>query len=542
MFIPFSIILDELKFNHTVHLKENESPTFKWVSMLPQDITTPSKMNLQVCTLTEALAFNNQKKEFYFLCLRDRIADNLETEETLQNMIIVNENINIRKLFNSVQEVFIKVKSWIIEMQQAVIKGKGLQHLLDVSEPIMNNYIQILDPTFKILAYTKNNIYTEDDFHEVVTSGYLPEEGIKKIQEAGIIGLYRKTDNIIINKKKNVCDYVTVERCFWQNENYIISVVMIFCYREFSQGQVALFKILTDNIKSLLEIQYQEGSNFCPEESLITDLLNDRVEDVQTIKRRASYLNIPFETTFRLLLITFTDYTNIPERQVASKVSEILYPAKGIPYEHQILILNYSNGVVTSAFNDNNMLQIQNLAQKYDAFCGMSNSFSYLYELPIAYRQAEMVIPLGKWTDGSEELCNSGNTNRIFKFEDYYIPFILDTCLKENSDLLSKSLSMNTLKTLQDHDFIHNTEYLKILYHFLLNERRASDASKFLNMHRNTVVYHIEKITELIHLDLEDPEVRLKLLLGYKILELTKKVHCTPPFINNTEKQTDTFP
>lgn len=374
-------------------------------------------------------------------------------------------------------------------------------------------------------------------------SGYLPEDSIKKIQEAGIIGMYRKTDDIIVNKKRNVCDYITIERCYKQNGDYTISVVMVFCHRDYTDGQAELFKILTDYIKLLVEQQYFEKLNFFPAESLITDLLNNTTDNIHIIKQRASYVNIPFESTFQLLLISFSDYTNIPERQVISKFSDLLFPAKVIPYQHQIVILtSYNDEILPSSKNDKNILKIQPLVNEYDAFCGISNSFSFLYEIPVAYKQAKIVVPLGKKIENNHGIfCSGRNMDRIYKFEDYYIHIILDTCLKENTDLLSKSFSVDTLKALQEHDSVHNTEYFKILYHFLTNERRASDASKGLNMHRNTVVYHIEKISELFHLNLDNSDDRLKLLLGYKILEINSTPYFSPPFLNTTETQTGNF-
>ena len=39
-------------------------------------------------------------------------------------------------------------------------------------------------------------------------------------------------------------------------------------------------------------------------------------------------------------------------------------------------------------------------------------------------------------------------------------------------------------------------------------------------MHRNSVIYRLNKIQEILGLDLDDPDVRLRLLISFKILEL----------------------
>ena len=39
-------------------------------------------------------------------------------------------------------------------------------------------------------------------------------------------------------------------------------------------------------------------------------------------------------------------------------------------------------------------------------------------------------------------------------------------------------------------------------------------------MHRNSVIYRLGKIQEILGFDLNDPDVRLRVLISFKILEL----------------------
>ena len=51
-------------------------------------------------------------------------------------------------------------------------------------------------------------------------------------------------------------------------------------------------------------------------------------------------------------------------------------------------------------------------------------------------------------------------------------------------------------------------------------ERRPSVVGRQLQLHRNTVIYHIRKVEEALGFSLEDPQLRLKLLL-----EITGYLH-----------------
>ena len=66
----------------------------------------------------------------------------------------------------------------------------------------------------------------------------------------------------------------------------------------------------------------------------------------------------------------------------------------------------------------------------------------------------------------------------------------------------------------------YKSSNLYLLRTYLINERNISQTAKLLYMHRNSVIYRIARIRDLLDVDLNDPEVRLRLLMSFKILEL----------------------
>ena len=61
-------------------------------------------------------------------------------------------------------------------------------------------------------------------------------------------------------------------------------------------------------------------------------------------------------------------------------------------------------------------------------------------------------------------------------------------------------------------------QQLEILYEYLRCDRKLTDVAHKLGMHRNNVIYHIKQIEEKWHLNLDNPDARLQLLISFEII------------------------
>lgn len=72
-------------------------------------------------------------------------------------------------------------------------------------------------------------------------------------------------------------------------------------------------------------------------------------------------------------------------------------------------------------------------------------------------------------------------------------------------------------ETLREYDRQHNTEFFKTLYHYLSNDRNVVSTAAALHVHRNTLLYRVKKIMEVIDTELDSSDERLYVLLSYKL-------------------------
>jgi sugar diacid utilization regulator len=89
----------------------------------------------------------------------------------------------------------------------------------------------------------------------------------------------------------------------------------------------------------------------------------------------------------------------------------------------------------------------------------------------------------------------------------------------ENRELL-KHYYLDTLGKLEQYDIQNNSDFMEILYTFLQEDGSYIQTASRLFMHRNTLLYKINKIHEILKVDLSDPKVRLEINLGFMVKKI----------------------
>lgn len=96
-----------------------------------------------------------------------------------------------------------------------------------------------------------------------------------------------------------------------------------------------------------------------------------------------------------------------------------------------------------------------------------------------------------------------------------------------NAISLDKLLSLynNTIAELDWYDRANNTEFLNTLEVYLENNCNISKAAQMLHLHRNTMMYRVEKIEDILQIDLKEAEVTFRLRLGVRAKKILKIYH-----------------
>ena len=154
---------------------------FSRVDLLPRAPALVHEDCLYVSLLSRALDFRAQGGTAFVLCLRDRFKD--DGEQSLSDMIVVSENISLDELFSKVQESFLQLNEWIDNMHRVLVNDGDFQELLNLSEEMLGNTINISDSALTLLACTRG-IPTDDESSLLLRQyGYHPESSIARFRK-----------------------------------------------------------------------------------------------------------------------------------------------------------------------------------------------------------------------------------------------------------------------------------------------------------------------------------------------------------------------
>ena len=137
----------------------------------------------------------------------------------------------------------------------------------------------------------------------------------------------------------------------------------------------------------------------------------------------------------------------------------------------------------------------------------ISTVFSDFKNLYYYYKQCNIAMHLGKV---------NFSTQWYYKFEDSMLDHVIECSLHK---FIPQALYPEGFLRLIEHDRVKGTDYTTILQVYLENNMSPTAALKKLYMHRNTFAYRLQRLQEILNMDLEDPDIRLTLLLTLKIFQ-----------------------
>lgn len=273
-------------------------------------------------------------------------------------------------------------------------------------------------------------------------------------------------------------------------------------------GHFLAAEYLVKMLQIVMNRRNLSAGNFSrPFELLITDILNKVTTDPYTISSQISSLGWNIDDQYACIKIT-DGQRNMDNMAVISTCNFIEAQISGsYAFKFKNCIVMFINLSVNGTDFGSSLTQLAYVIREGLFKAGVSNIYRNFSQTHYYYQQAEIALKYG---------TENNNTVWCHHFDSYVLKYMMDCCLQE---FPAELLCVEGLHTLLQYDAANETEFYKTLCVYLNNDRRVTQTSKELFIHRSTLFYRLERINEILQVNLEDPDIRLYINLCLYMLK-----------------------
>jgi len=418
---------------------------------------------------------------------------------------IVIRHSSMQDVTNCLGEALEYYSSWEHSLYECVLKNGTLQELLDIASTIFDRPMFIKNDATRTLAITHGYPHDIHPYWDKIEKSL--EQGLPDYEMVSVVSSDPEYRTAFLEKYPSIrmspmYGALVLHANIFVEDRRVAEVVALENGKPFNRGDIHLMNTFTELIAKYVNNNvriFQSGSDVVV---FMNNLLtNGRLEkeQYQSIRR---YIKAEDNDDMCLLVVTGVGRLDSPILSVLREKLEMqLKRSVVIQFAGQIVILS-----VLKDMTYREMVEVfkKTIPKEGFRWC-ISYEFPMIEDLPNYYRRTNEVLE-----------------QAVFKNEHYVTMYemapkmISMMCDKEE---LAKTLIHPDLLRLENADIRDNTEYCETLFYYLLCGGNFTDAARIMVLHRNTLIYRMNKIREIIHSNPDDIENRKLLIYSYLLLK-----------------------
>ena len=427
------------------------------------------------------------------------------------------ENTDVTLGFEIVASVFDYFQDWMDRLIR-LTRERDYQGVVDLAYEVFKNPIVLLDGNNRVLGITRE--YAPDALDEEWE--YLSKYGYSSLNAVQQMRYdYNTFDYWYHGPKRfdfsgsNLLGYEGLTYCMYCNDSICGRINVLAKDRELNTGDSQLLEQIAILLEPVLGQIYYE--NVLNNTNVFYNILFGNPYDKKQLDAQLTYQQWHADDEYYLTLVEVMGLDNHPASDAAVEqlLQVLARQATGcmVMKKHPYILLLGTRNLAT----DPSMTPIFNtLTARNPIRLAFSMPIRGVEQTTFLYEQTKYAL-----TEGKRRYPESN----FYDFFDYAIDYIL-----ESGTLLSSVRAcMPAILELWERHQQNGDELFRTLQIYLENERSISRTSEILYTHRNTVLYRIRKIQDMLDHDLADPYTREYALLSIKVLYLYHRKNRQPP-------------
>lgn len=421
-------------------------------------------------------------------------------------------NLSLAEGFEIIQGIFDFYEDWSEAMEQE-IRARNYQRVVDIAWQVFQNPLLLMDGNSRALGLTRQYPVKsmDSEWEYVSTYGYSSANGTQQLNAAA-------TSNMVFLRhglqpfgcvNTDTVMYGGVSYGMYCDDAFCGRITVLEKDRKLNRGDYQLLEYIGVRLEPVLGHSFARDmmSNI----NVFHQLLFQQPYDQTDLEFQLQYQNWKQDDVYSLAMLEISPASGRGdvEQDTNIMMHVIMSQTHGcVVLRRQRSLLIMSNRYLAA---DSGMrLFFQSLRNGNPIKVSFSLPCRGIENAGLLYKQAVYAMDAGK---------REHPKAYFYDCFQYAVEYILEAAtLKE-----AVRACMPTVYRLWELEQQGGTEQFQTLKVFLENERSVSKTSEALFTHRNTVIYRLKKIEEVLKHSLDDPYVRQYCRLSIQVLELYHK-------------------
>lgn len=388
---------------------------------------------------------------------------------------------------------------------QSIAQGCSIEELIQFTYQTFQLAVIVADPGYRLITYAGDREPVDPYWRQIIASGEPTDHTIMEyyINDGLMKAITSSKEAIYIDW--GVCvDFPQTSGPIYIDQNLEGFVSILFMNEEILDFSLQLNNLLRQFCTILMR-----SKNFRLKHAMnpVKELLAQKFFDTQHYPHAASleeYLStVNILPNYCIAVLSEKNKDDVILSHIKSRVvkgrSDILYLVKE---QKLYLLFHQLKAIELSDY-------FSSLIQQYGVYCGTSTIFSSLNDRKYCIQQAELAHAT------AQALDNNGCLNYTEALSSILL-------MQPISEIQPENLAPKSLQTLLAYDDLHETTFVKTLEAYLEQRNDINKTANALHIHRNTLIYRLNKIRDLMEVAIDNPETAWLLQLALRVQRLVK--------------------
>lgn len=407
---------------------------------------------------------------------------------------------------------------------ECVLNGGGMKALIDALYGYVHNPVILLDSRWRALA----SCDPDGELEQLnLKNMVFPESFIESIPDK-LIGKTKLLTRTLSDGGKDIVARIAILEDGSTNYGYIIvfEINHRLDWMEFVALESAAVPLVVERIKAkqISELKHQLRQDF------FDDLLYGRISSVNAVSSLAELHHMDIKKTYMCMVMRLEEGYNSDEfEQTRNRFiklkNDIIYliDKEAMSAELSVISIMRSNLIISFI----NVPQNKCCLHSWDILDGfpemlsekIRESFEIHFAIGIGIPIKDYLNLKASYFQANEAIrhANSEENGAVCYYENFMVDQLL-ACIPDTQIL--EDFARHSIGSLRDYDLEHGTNFVKTLEVYFECNANVSTASKKLFLHRNSLIYRMDRIKEILNSDLKNPTELLALQVGLRVQKI----------------------